>query len=118
MASAKSLLRERMSSKVCVIAKEKVRLLPVSFPGGGSVIEEARCALIKEPRYNHSMTTEAKIEKLEAIRKEALRGRRDLHSRRHDPLFSEEYKNYGIAVDMANAAIDELVDKLYVEKLK
>jgi len=44
MASAKSLLWERMSSKVYVNAKEKVRLLPVAVIRGGSVIEEARCA--------------------------------------------------------------------------
>lgn len=63
------------------------------------------------------MTTNQKIKKLEKIRDRALQMRRELHERRHDPLYAKEYAKYGEAVEAANAAIYELDCKLEIENL-
>tara|TARA_R110000868_G_scaffold281159_1_gene541519 strand:- start:894 stop:1085 length:192 start_codon:yes stop_codon:yes gene_type:complete len=63
------------------------------------------------------MTTQLKIEKLERIRNYALQSKRELHNRRYDSLYSEEYNKLGKVIDQANAAIFELDVKLEIEKI-
>ena len=58
------------------------------------------------------MTLKQKIKKLKEIRAIALQQRRELHQRRFDPLFEKEYKDYGLVIDEANAAILELEDQI------
>jgi len=50
----------------------------------------------------------AKITELKRLRELALQGRRELHQRRHDLLYRDEYITYGKCVDECNARILEL----------